>query len=210
MIFGKLLLKLMTLKQPSSFFGVLTGIGAAASIGAAWFQPTAFAPILAASGGVLFGASVLSEKKRQEEIKITEATNVASNFSRLYDTNKGIVSAEQLAINSNVDIDRINEFLGRLLEEQKGQLIKTEQGIVYSFPHPAHVLTELTNNAKNWAFAQQEQLLQQISALQQQTAMIAAQQAAMRVPLQPLGPDQQSLKNNEVAKPGGDLWNSLL
>ena len=40
--------------------------------------------------------------------------------------------------------------------------------------------------------------------------MIAAQQAAMRVPLQPLGPDQQSLKNSEVAKPGGDLWNSLL
>ena len=31
---------------------VLTGIGAAASIGAAWFQPTVFAPILAASGGV--------------------------------------------------------------------------------------------------------------------------------------------------------------
>ncbi|NDG30549.1 hypothetical protein EB118_10830 [bacterium] len=200
----------MTLKQPSSFFGVLTGIGAAASIGAAWFQPTAFAPILAASGGVLFGASVLSEKKRQEENEITEATNVASNFSRLYDTNRGIVSAEQLAITSNVNIDRINEFLGRLVEEQKGHLINTEKGTVYSFPHPAHVLNELTNNAKNWAFAQQEQLLQQINTLQQQTAVLIAQQASMRVPLQPLVQDQQPLKNSEVAKPGGDLWDKLL
>jgi hypothetical protein len=67
-VFGKLLLKLMTLKQPSSFFGVLTGIGAAASIGAAWFQPTAFAPILAASGGVLFGGIrfIRKEKTRRD------------------------------------------------------------------------------------------------------------------------------------------------
>ena len=79
-----------------------------------------------------------------------------------------------------------------------------------SFSGLGSAVNELTNNAKNWALAQQEQLLQQINTLQQQTAMIAAQQAAMRVPLQPLGPDQQSLKNSEVAKPGGDLWNSLL
>jgi hypothetical protein len=200
----------MTTKQPSSFFGVLVGLGAVASVVTASLQPTVFAPTLAASGGFLYGVSILSEKKRNKEKEIAEATNVSSNFSRLYEINKGIISAEQLAINTNVDIERINNFLKELIVEQNGQVITTNKGVVYSFPHPANALNELSQNAKNWALAQQEQLLHQINVLQQQTALVVAQQATMKVPVQPVGTQQQILNNNENIKTNVDLWNNLL
>lgn len=199
----------MTPKLSKSVIGILAALGAIASIVTAYFRPSIFAPVLAATGGALTGASLVAEKKRQEQQSIAEASAVATAFSTLYENNKGLISAEQLSYSSHVDLGKINEFLGRLVEEQGGQLITTAKGPIYSFPHPTHVLTELTNNAQNWASAQQEQLLQQVGILQQRLTLIAAQQTAPKSQASGLLP-QQSLNKNEINQTGIDPWNSLL
>ena len=199
----------MTKTQTNPCIGIIAAIGGAASLLTAYFQPAVFTSVLAASGGALAGASVIAEKKREHENVISEAARVTTAFSQLYDLNKGIVSVEQLAYIAHVAPERIKEFLDRLSEQQKGQLITTEKGVVYSFPHPAHVLTELTNNAQNWATSQHNELLEQVNILQQRLTMLTIQQTAARSQPSGLLP-QQELNNNKDTEYRIDPWNKLL
>ena len=149
----------MTLNPTKSLTSTLFGIGIAASAATAVLQPTIFAPTLAATGGILAGVQLGVESRRKKDEQTNEAFKVGKVFSILYETNKGLVSPDQLSYNSDITIQKAESFLTALAGQQGGQPLQTEQGLVYSFPHPQNVITTLTNNATNWA-QQQTQALQ--------------------------------------------------
>jgi hypothetical protein len=205
-------LKPMTEHPTKLFFSGALATAVVASLSSAAFAPQVFSSVLAASGGVLAGMSLLGEQKRSKEQEALEATQVTASFSQLYESNKGIISPQQLSVHTGVPLDRILEFLDNLATEQKGQRITANDTLIYSFPHPKNALSELTANAQNWAAAQTESLMGQIGALQQRLTMLAAHQARNQasspmptglMPLQPLSND----KNDEKRI---DPWNNML
>jgi hypothetical protein len=132
----------------------------------------------------------------------------ASGFMVSAGTNKVFPACRALFVEtSNKSADKT--LIIELAEQQKGQLITTEKGVVYSFPHPAHVLTELTNNAQNWASSQHKELLEQVTLLQQRLTMLTIQQTAARSQPSGLLP-QQELNNNKDTEYRIDPWNKLL
>lgn len=202
----------MTEHPTKSFFGAAIATALTASLASAAFAPQVFSPVLAASGGVLAGAALLEDKKRIKEREDAEATRVAVSFSHLYESNKGVVSPEQLSIHTGVQLDKILEFLDNLTSAQNGQRITANSTVIYSFPHPKNALSELTANAQNWASAQTESLMQQIGTLQQRLTLLAAHQSNLQAKNQPpsgLTP-LQPLSNDTNDRNRIDPWNNLL
>ena len=202
----------MTLNPTKSLVSTLFGLGIAASTAAAILQPTIFAPTLAATGGILAGVQLGVESRRKKDEQTNEAFKVGKVFSILYETNKGIVSPDQLSYNSDITIQKADSFLKALADQQGGQPLQTEQGLIYTFPHPQNVITTLTTNANNWA-QQQTQALQlendnlkrQATNLQQALALHTQQKQAKAepptyIPQEPPATPPSVKKNKDKAK----------
>ena len=159
----------MTLNPTKSLISTLFGVGIAATTAAAVFQPTIFAPTLAATGGILAGVQLGVESRRKRDEQTNEAFKVGKVFSILYETNKGLVSPDQLSYNSDITIQKADSFLKALADQQGGQPLQTEQGLIYTFPHPQNVITALTNNATSWAQQQTQALQLENENLKRQT-----------------------------------------
>jgi hypothetical protein len=186
---------------------MLVGIGVA---GAATLLSPSAAPVVAAGfGGGLCGATLLNGKRQDEEEKRIESTRVAKTFSFLYENNKGLIGAEQLAFNADIDIERAVVFLDALAAEQRGQVINTSTGKVYNFPHPSNALDELTKNASAWAEARCEPLLQEIGSLQHRVTILQAQAAVAKTAI-PEVSSQVFAANNRPPEVATDPWNNLL
>jgi hypothetical protein len=151
-----------------------------------------------------------AQRQRQdEEEKRIESTRVAKTFSFLYENNKGLIGAEQLAFNADIDIERAVVFLDALAAEQRGQVINTSTGKVYNFPHPSNALDELTKNASAWAEARCEPLLQEIGSLQHRVTILQAQAAVAKTAI-PEVSSQVFAANNRPPEVATDPWNNLL
>lgn len=193
--------------KTSTLITMLVGIGVA---GAATLLSPSAAPVVAAGfGGGLCGATLLNGKRRDEEEKKVESTRVAKTFSFLYENNKGLIGAEQLAFNADIDIERAVVFLDALAAEQRGQVINTSTGKIYNFPHPSNALDELTKNASAWAEARCEPLLQEIGSLQNKVTILQAQAAVTKTAI-PEVSSQIFAANNRPPEVATDPWNNLL
>jgi hypothetical protein len=129
---------------------------------------------LAGTGGALAGASIAHELRRKKDEEREESIRVAHTFSALYDSNAGLISPQQLSLLSATDLTRIETFVDKLAQEQRGQKIETPEGTIYNFPHPRSVLDRLTENANAWVRDTTEALRQQNATLQQQLNIINA------------------------------------
>ena len=186
---------------------MLVGIGVA---GAATFaNPAAASAVAAGFGGSLCGATLLSSRKKDEEAEKVESARVAKTFSFLYETNRGLISPEQLAFNADIEPERASVFIDALADEQRGLTIDTPKGKIYNFPHPSNALDELTKNASAWAEARCQPLLQEIGSLQHKVTVLQAQ-AAVAKNMVPEVPSQVFAANNRPPEVATDPWNNLL
>lgn len=183
----------------------IVGVGACTGIVSIVIAPSTYPATVAAFGGLAGGASIVNEIRKKKEEQEVEAVRVATTFNQLYETNKGLLSPQQLSLLCDVPVERTNAFLAALCQQQGGKHLQTDRGEIYNFPHPANVLEQLTNNAQAWARSQTEPLMQENAALR---AELAAAQTRLRAPL-PQMPQipQQPLNNPEEQK---DPWNQLL
>jgi hypothetical protein len=194
----------------------VAAFGTAATIGVLTFNPTAAGAVMATTGGVLAGAAVAEDSRREKERKASEGTRVAQAFRFQYDKNKGLISPEELSFSADITLERVLLFLEGLTETQNGQKIPTERGLVYSFPHPQNVLDVLTQNSQAWVDARTQPLLDENQRLKQAIVMLQQQQQVappmMPVPMVQQPPTfakrEHSKKMNE--KERIDPWNSLL
>lgn len=193
--------------KTSTLITFLAGIGVAGA--ATLINPSATPVVAAGFGGGLCGATLLSGKRKDDEAEKIESARVAKTFSFLYESNKGLIGAEQLAFNADIDVERAVVFLDALAAEQRGQVINTSTGKVYNFPHPANALDELTKNASAWADARCQPLLQEIGALQHKVTVMQAQVAVQRNQESDL-PNQVFASNNNPPQSPTDPWNNLL
>ena len=170
------------------YAGIL-GIGLSAGVITGISAPSAFAPTLALMGGALAGVSLTNEAARKREENMRESFRVAAAFKKLYEANRGVVSPQQLSIESDIPLEQALRFLEALAEDQKAADINTEQGHVFNFPHPANVLDKLTSNAQAWAKSQTDPILQQNAILKAELARLqmAAGQPPQPVPQPPVG-----------------------
>jgi hypothetical protein len=156
-------------------YGGLAALGAVGCLITAAGAPQVFPAAAAGTGGLLAGASLVKEASRKKSDERDESTRVAAVFSSLYQANQGLVSPQQLSLLTAVDLERISEFLNKLAEAQGGNYIEVAEGGVFSFPHPANVLQQLTDNANAWVRDSTAELQQQNMALQQQSAALQQQ-----------------------------------
>lgn len=187
-------------------FGGILGLGVISSVATAIAAPSSFPETVAAFGGALASASVVNEQVRKKQSKVEESLRVATAFRNLYESNRGLLSPQQLSIAANIPLELASKFLKALCEEQKGNYIPTEKGEVFNFPHTANVLDQLTNNAQAWANSQKDPLLQENATLKAELArlqMLATRQAPPATP-QPMS------GNVNTTNEGVDPWNNLL
>jgi len=170
-------------------------------------NPKAIPMAAAGAGASLMAVSVFVRQHKNVIDDEQEALMATQTFSSLYETNKGLVSPEQLSINSNTPLPRVINFLEKLATETGGQKITvpTDSGstVLYSFPHPQGALDQLTNNAIAWAEDQTKPLLQELAQLKQQVAL-----ASMLQPSQ-LTQEQQTVFKEQNSAPV-DPWNRLV
>ena len=195
----------MTIKTIKNMYAGILGIGLSAGIITGISAPSAFAPTLALMGGALAGVSLTNEAARKREENMRESFRVAAAFKKLYEANRGVVSPQQLSIESDIPLEQALRFLEALAEDQKAADINTEQGHVFNFPHPANVLDKLTSNAQAWAKSQTDPILQQNAILKAELARLqmAAGQPPQPVPQPPAG-------TLNIPKEPNDPWNNLL
>ena len=188
--------------------GGITAAGIVGTVSAAVLSPYAMAPVLACTGGAMGATAACLVYKRRNDGKADEANRVSNAFNFLYETNRGVISPNQLSLLSGTPLERIEPFLSALSNEQGGQFIPTKGGVVISFPHPANALDEMTSNATAWAKNQTDGLLAENQQLQQKLALINAARQAGAVRQAP--PVQQV--SNGVAQQSNPVepWNSLL
>ena len=147
--------------------------------------------------------------KRRDDEKKDEANRVSNAFNFLYETNRGVISPNQLSLLSGTPLEKIEPFLSALSNEQGGQFIPTQGGSIVSFPHPANVLDEMTNNATAWAKNQTEQLIGENQQLQQRLQLINAARMSQAAGRQ--APPVQQVANGVAPKSNQvDPWNGLL
>ena len=188
--------------------GGITAAGIVGTVSAAVLSPYAMAPVLACTGGAMGATAACLVYKRRDDNRADEANRVSNAFNFLYETNRGVISPNQLSLLSGTPLERIEPFLSALSNEQGGQFIPTKGGAVVSFPHPANVLDEMTSNATAWAKNQTDGLLAENQQLQQKLALInAARQAGAARQAPPVQP-----VSNGVAQQSNSVepWNSLL
>lgn len=190
-----------------NLYSIIIVVGAAVSTTTAIVSPNLFAASLAATGGALAGASTMSERRLNAEMRIREAAKVSTAFQQAYANNRGVIQAEEISIYGDVPMENAIAFLNALAAENNGQVLEGGNGTTYVFPHVENTLKALNDNAKNWAQAQVQQLQQEnqnlrqalASIQQQQTAAVAAVANNMRRPA-----TVQSDLNGE------NLWEELL
>jgi len=192
--------------------GGIAGLGLAGTIAAAVLQPVTVGPVLGATGAAMGATAFALDMRRREEETADEANRVSNAFNFLYESNKGLVSPNQLSLLTGTPLARIEAFLSALANEQNGQFIPMQTGMIVSFPHPQNTLQELTNNANAWAQSQTEQMSQENQKLRQQIALInaarvakASQASAAPTPA-PNGVVPPPSQNQKQVEP----WNNLL
>lgn len=158
---------------------VASSVGAAALLGSAIIAPNQTPALWGALGGLGLGslaASSVTNKKRDIE---AEALRIAKAFSKLYEDQRGFVSTEQLAIEAEINLADAQAYVNDLQVEFKALPVETKSGVYFSFPHPRNALDELSENAKNWAANQQQELLQQIKVLNTKVISLEQQKAGI-------------------------------
>ena len=188
--------------------GGIAAAGVVGTISAAVLSPYAAAPVIGCTGGAMGATAACMADKRRDDDQKDEANRVSNAFNFLYETNRGVISPNQLSLLSGTPLQRIEPFLSALSNEQGGQFIPTQGGAVISFPHPANALDEMTSNATAWAKNQTEALMVDNQQLQQKLALInAARQAGAKRQAPPVQP-----VSNGVAQQSNPVepWNSLL
>ena len=181
--------------------------GSALTLTVAALGPKELPIAIAASGGLLAGTAAASEVARKREEKALEGLRVAKCFTNIYKNNRGIVVPEELAFETEVDIERINTFLSKLAQSQGGQQIPTETGVFYRFPHPESVLDQLTANATAWAQQQAEVFAVENAQLKQQLLMLQSMLTKMQS-MPPIPAPRIAQKENP--EEGTDPWEKLL
>jgi hypothetical protein len=153
-----------------NFYSATLALGGAVSLAVGITSPSFVGAPLAFVGGGLAGAAAIEKRRYEEEEKLTTAGRVTGAFRVLYEQNRGIVSPTELAIYAGIDEEISFDYLKSLSEDTNGQTVqnpKTGQTI-FSFPHSANVLDELSKNAQDWAQSQ-------VQAQSQQSEMLARQ-----------------------------------
>jgi hypothetical protein len=155
-------------------------LGAAVGIVTAVTGPQYVGGSLAFAGGLIGGASLVSERNQKKLKEQETAVRVTSCFSSLYESNRGIIDPVQLAFLSNVSLDKAHTFLTSLAENNNGQKVsvKTGVGVVFAFPHTQAALDELTTNAKKWAEAQTQQMAAELNEHKRAIQYLQLQQAS--------------------------------
>lgn len=179
-----------------SFSTLTAGLAAGAILTAK--SPEFLGASLAFGGGVVGGISaaqirMLTRQKNQETID-----RVTTTFSALYEINGGIVEPTQLAYLANIPPQQAYGFLIGLAENTGGQKIqtKTNNGVVFAFPHTANALEELSKNAQNWVRAQTQELITELNQHKQAIQMIQSQNANLMA----------SVANSQLPPTDGDPW----
>lgn len=164
---------------------------------------------IAATGGGLAGVSASNERRRIAETKIREASKVATAFQASYGRNRGLILAEEISVLGDIPLEQAVAFLDALAKENNGRILSSEQGTVFSFPHPENVIETLIANAQQWAQSQVEQL--QIENQQLKQNMMGIEQklnsaaAAMAAQSQQTETRRKKLRDDSI-----DPWNNLL
>jgi len=153
-----------------NFYSSTLALGGAVSLAVGLTSPSFVGAPLAFVGGALAGAAAIEKRRYEEEETITTAGRVTGAFRVLYERNRGIISPSELAIYADIDEETSFDYLGSLSADTKGQSIQDPKSgqIIFSFPHSANVLDELSKNAQDWAQSQ-------VQAQSQQSEMLARQ-----------------------------------
>lgn len=153
-----------------------------------------------ATGAACLARSAVKDQLLRETNFKTEAIKVGSAFKYLYEKQRGLVVPAQLAFHSDITEERARDFLTQLANSQGGNVVNTEQGPAFVFPHPHHVVEELEKRFLSYAQgqiqAQTGELQQQIMQLQAHLNVISAAQAA---------PASKLAREPEEER--GDPWN---
>lgn len=172
----------MTLRlNPNLTLAVLGGLAIGAATAAA--SPANLGIGLAFGGGLIGGASIIRDKDRERQAQKNLSDKVATTFAALYEANKGVVDPMQLAYLANTSPEQAYMFLEGLAEHTGGQKIatKTNNGVVFAYPHTASALDELSKNAESWARSQTQELLNELNQHKQALQLLQLQQAARAV-----------------------------
>ena len=202
------------LSEPwTSYVAPLVALGVAGAGAAAVLAPNFFAPALAATGGVMLGSHVALERRYAKNKKTEEAFKVGKIFTVLYEQNKGLVGPDQLSYHAEITIDKANNFLAALAQQQGGQILQNGASVVYSFPHTQNMVDLLTNRAAQWADQQTDEILRENSQLKQTVialqSMIRMHNQIPKAPDEPqtIEPPTRSLKKD---KNPDNPWGNLL
>lgn len=205
----------MRLPSLNNVFAVTSSIAAGCVVATAIADPSRTATAFGAFGGASAGALLGIGYTRKQEQDKAEGLALAQSFKHLYDSNRGLISPDQLSYHAGIARPRIDDFLANLAAEQQGQRVETQYGVVYSFPHPDNVLNQLTENAQNWVKAKETPLLQEIQVLQQTIAQLT--RPPVPVPQQAPSFSRELEEIQKLAAPeidplpgmNADPWNKL-
>lgn len=192
-----------------NLYAITAAVGGVMTAIVGYAQPNLISIPIAAVGGGLAGISACSEQRRYAEVKIREATKVATAFQTAYSKNRGLVLAEEISVFGEIPLEQSIAFLGALAQENNGQQIPYEQGNLFLFPHPENAIEALRQNAQAWAQSQvdtlqteNQQLKQSMMNIEQQLNAAAAAMAATN--------QQTSARNRKLKDDSIDPWNNLL
>lgn len=191
-----------------NLYAAVLATGACATVASAVFNPPVLPIALSASGGALAGLSLMNEQRRMAEIKIREASKVATAFQQSYATNKGVVQAEEISVYGEIEMERAVAFLKALAEEHNGTQIDIGRGVTYVFPHPESTIETINETAKNWVQTQTQQLQAENQSLRQTIAGLQSQQAAAA--LAATNGNRRNAAPERVAAANENPWNELL
>ena len=152
------------------------GIGVAAIATA----PQQLGAALAFGGGLIGGAGIARDRARKTNANKENAQRVTNVFSALYAANRGIIDPIELAFVADIPAEHAHGFLQGLAENTGGQKIptKTNNGVLFSFPHSNNALQELTNNAQNWVQAETQKMTAELEGQRRALQMAQLQNAA--------------------------------
>jgi hypothetical protein len=140
---------------------------------------------------------MLENKERKNNTE-----RVTSTFSALYEINNGIVEPTQLAYLANIQPQQAYNFLEGLAENTGGQKVqtKTNNGVIFAFPHASNALEELSKNAQDWVRAQTEGLVFELEKHKQAIQMMQSQNANLMA----------TISNSQKSSTDNDPWNREL
>jgi hypothetical protein len=152
------------------------GIGCATAVNAPDFLGASFA----FGGGLLGGASIANDRARRRDFQSRQSERVTSTFAALYELNRGVLDPVQLSFMANIPLDQAHGFLTNVAENTGGQKVptKSNNGVLFTFPHSQNALDELSKNAENWAKAQTQQLQEQLEKQQKVLQLMQLRQTA--------------------------------